>query len=232
MWGDKEKKEAEEKAKADAAAAAGQSKEQANELVTQLRASFEETLKPITEKLQAYETRFATLEENTKKPAAKVENTEIPSVIDNEDAAFNARLGPLLVQTVALKAKIAEDSVINNLTSLGWGEYASEIREVFEKRTPIQTKAAADYDVYCRNVVNMIIGEKALKEGLKRDVTKQTFFIEPSGSSNDKPESSIARLREEATDGRVDILKKSGGDISVWARKMGIDPEALAKSEA
>ena len=203
--------------------AAEQSKAEMDAFVTQLRTSFQEDLKPLQAKIDSYETKFAELDQKVTKPAPKVEPTETPTVFDNEDAAFNARLGPIAVQTALLNARMTESEILNEVSSKGWGEFIPDIRKVLEQ-TNIQVKASDGYTGYVRNVVNMIVGAKAMEGGLKRDTERKTFFIE-DGSGGSTSETSVQRkLMEEANDGKIDILSRSGNDPLRFLRdKLGIE---------
>jgi hypothetical protein len=236
-WDEDRRKKQEEEAAAKKASEE-QTKAQADDLISKMRLSFEEVVKPIREKVESFDQRFMTLEEATKKPAKdESKTTETPSVFENEDVAFNTRQGPLAAAIVTTNARITENTVLAEVERNGWAEFIPQIREQLERNTPIQTKAAADYSNYVQNVADMIIGREARKAGVKRDATRQSFFIEPAGSTGKTTiDSNRSRLMEEATDGKVDVLKKSGGDLDKWMEKMGfITPEqkeAFLKSEA
>lgn len=231
MWGDADKKKQEE----DAAkkAAEEQSKAQADEMITKMRTAFDEALKPINEKITGFETRFQTIEDATKKPAPKQEPPERISIVDDEEGAFRQHIEPVAAAVIATNARITESEVLNEVIANGWGEYVPKIREIFEKETPLATKASPNYSAYCRNAADLIIGREARNGGLKRNKETNTFFIEGANSTREPGEkASYSQLMNEATDGKIDMLKKSGGDLSVWARKMGLDLDALSKAEA
>jgi hypothetical protein len=200
-----------------------QSHAQMDELVTKLRTSFQEDLKPLQAKIDSYETKFAELDQKVTKPAPKIEQQETPSVLDNEDAAFNQRMAPIAYQTALLNARMTESEILNEVASKGWGEFIPEIRKVLDQ-TNIQTKALDTYAGYVRNVASMIVGQKAMDGGLKRDPERKTFFIE-DGSGGSTSETSVQRkMMEEASDGKIDILGRSGNDPLRFLRdKLGIE---------
>lgn len=204
---------------------AEQSKAEADAFIAQLTTSFEDKLRPLQEELTALKTAA------TKTPVTTTKQDpppEIPSVLDNEDAAFGARLGPIAANQIMLNARMTEAEVLSEISSKGWGHLVPRIKKALDEQTPLQTKAdAVRYRGYVWNVANMIIGESAVEKGLKFDGNKQTFFLEDASGGNGTPANSKMRqLEVEANDGKIDILH--GRTLAKWAQDMGIkDIEAL-----
>jgi hypothetical protein len=204
---------------------AEQSKAEADAFIAQLTTSFAtkltERLKPLQDEIAAVKTAAA-----PKREEVRTDPPQTPSVLDDEDAAFNARIGPLAVQTALLNARMTETEVLNDISSKGWGHLIPQIREVLEKQTPLQTKAGQGYRGYVENVASMLIGKEATAKGLKFDGNKQTFFLEDGASSGNNGTSKDRQLNELANDGKIDILK--GRSVAEWAKVMGIsNPESL-----
>jgi hypothetical protein len=204
---------------------AEQSKAEADAFIAQLTTSFqaklEETTKPLRDEIAALKSAAA-----PKPPERTEEERRIPSVMDDEETAFNARLGPLAAQTVMLNARLTETEVLNEISSQGWGHLIPAIREILNKQTPLQTKAGEGYRGYVENVAAMLIGKSARDKGLKFDGNKQTFFLEDASSSGNPGGNKLRKLEDEANDGKIDILH--GRSVAEWAKNMGInDPEAL-----
>ena len=213
--------------------AAEQQKAEQEEFVKTLRSSFQEDLKPLQDKLNAYEQRFGTIEEKiTAPPARRADRTQIlrreQVFYEDEDKAFAERVGPLVIETVQLKARLVENDIIAELKEKGWGEFIPDIRKVLAD-TPVTEKAKPTYEQYVRGAAEMVFGKKAMEGGLRRD--KQRFvFAEDESSSSNANDPNYRQIHEESTDGRVDILAKSGGDVNKWAAKLGIkDVTALMK---
>jgi hypothetical protein len=200
-----------------------QTSKEADELVSKLRLSVDEALKPFNERLDSFDTRFKTLESNTAKPAPKEEARTVPSVLDDEDGAFNARTAPLkeqtesvAVQTALLNARLTETEVLNEVASRGWGEIIPDVRAQLEQ-TPVQVKALPTYAQYVRNCVDMIVGRKAQAGGLKFDGSKKTFFLEDSsGKGGDGKSSGMAegdahylRTKLGMTDAQIEAMQKA-----------------------
>jgi hypothetical protein len=208
---------------------AEQSKAEADAFVAQLTTSFqnklEETTKPLRDEIAALKASQPAPRQADPDPNAN----HIPSVMDDEDTAFNARLGPIAAQTVMLNARMTEAEVLSEISSQGWGHIVPQIREILTKQTPLATKAGEGYRGYVENVAAMLIGKAAREKGLKFDGNKQTFFLEDASSSgNQGGNSKLRRLEEEAQDGKIDLLK--GKTVPEWLRKMDIDPDKFIES--
>lgn len=231
-WDDDRKaKQGEEDARKKAAEE--QSKAQADDLIAKLGTALDAKLKPFNDKLAEFDGRFQKLESNTAKPETKSgDDDAIPSVMENEDAAFAKRLGPVVINQIKLQARLIETEAMNDLSSRGFGQYAADVRGYLDK-TPLETKAKNDYDGYCRNVVTMVIGQKALSKGLKLD-DKQEFFIEDaSGNSSKGATHELSSLVADAADGRIEVVKGQGPEAveSFLRDKLKIDPEKFMKAQ-
>lgn len=144
-----------------------------------------ESLKPITE-------GFATLRQDIEslkvkpKPVSTTPAERI-SVLDDEDAAFNQRMTPILQSQLELEARYNRDAVKSEYIDAGFGDFwrenAARINEKLEASPLVQQgengfiKLRGDLQ-YIRNVVNMFIGEAARQSGMKFDAGKKTFFLE------------------------------------------------------
>jgi len=192
----------------------------------ELLAKMGELLSPLSAKMDSFAERLAAAEE-ARKPKEPV-NTEIPSVLDNEDAAFNQRLTPLAVETVNLRSRMIEREVLDELE--GFSEFLPEIRKELAS-TNVQVKAMPNYEAYVRNVVDMVVGREARKGGLRRD--KQRFVLEDGSSSSDNTGSSTQSqedrdfLNFHVTTGKGKVVTRGE-----YLKRIGIDvsnPEELKK---
>jgi hypothetical protein len=192
-----------------------------------LLAKMSELLNPLKESIDAQGKRMDAYEE-ARRPKEPVTPNETPSVLDDENAAFNARLTPLAVETINLRSRMVEREVLDELE--GFSEFIPEIKKELAN-TSVQVKAMPNYEAYVRNVVDMIVGREARKGGLRRD--KQRFILEDGSSTNDNTGGSSASQEDKdflnfhVTTGkgkvvtRAEYLKRIGIDIS--------NPEELAK---
>ncbi len=199
-----------------------QSKSEADLLVEKLGASLDARLKPLADKVEAVATWQKNLEEAAKKtaPPDKKNDTEPPKRVSLADASMDdaaeeewkkQNILPAYVEMAKVKAEMVETRVLASL-SADFDFLKPDIQKVFDE-TPIQRKAAADYGAYCGNVVKMVLGDAALKAGLRSQTQgdKRRFYLE-DGSAKQGTEAGI-----EAQD--ADFLKK----------KLGIDPAEFAK---
>jgi hypothetical protein len=164
-----------------------------------------ETVSPISQRLEALEQKFA-------KPKEEPKPTEIPSVMDDEDSAFNTRLGPVVTETVAMKARLIESEVLRELE----GEYGDLIPKVREqlKGTDLVSKngmmVKGVYESYIKNVADMVVGRAAREGGLKRKAN--SFVFEDSSGSGGRAEgtSGLGQEQRDFLDFSVTIPARNG----------------------
>jgi hypothetical protein len=209
-----------------------QSKEEAAAFISQLRTSFQEDLKPLQDKLTAQDQRFADIESKLTRPAPQPnpDGNKLPTIWDDEDgsAAINARVMPILGETIQLKARMVENDVLNELREKGWSEYLPDIRKVLAD-TPITEKAKPTYENYVRGAVKMVIGDKAMSGGLRRDAQNNRFFIEDGAGGGEGADAGVTQQLREESVGRYGTIE----NVDKWAQKMGIsDVKALLKESA
>jgi hypothetical protein len=194
-----------------------------------LLAKMGELLNPFKESIDGMRTRLDAIEES-RKPAPTPPG-EIPSVLDDENAAFNQRLTPLAVETINLRSRMVEREVLDELE--GFSEFIPEIKKELAN-TSVQVKAMPNYEAYVRNVVDMIVGREARKGGLRRD--KQRFILEDGSSTNDNTGGSSASQEDKdflnfhVTTGKGKVVTRGE-----YLKRIGIDisnPEELKKVRA
>lgn len=146
-------------------------------------------LKPLSDKIDAYDVRFKTLETNTKRPEPKVTPVENTSVLDDENVAFAQRLTPLMLRQLELEARIVKGDIKAEYAQAGYGElwaqYESEINQVLENSPLVngEGKAMRGDPQYIRNAVDMIMGRAARKAGMRFDGKSKGFFLETAGNA-------------------------------------------------
>ena len=148
----------------------------------------------ISESLAPFAQRFDKLQQDIdeirkpKEPVRKVEPAERISVLDDEDAAFNQRMTPILQSQLELEARINVRDVKQEYIDAGfgaiWSQNEAEITKTLEGTALVQAdgqggvkKLRGDAQ-YIRNVADMIIGRAARAGGVRFDGTKKTFFLE------------------------------------------------------
>lgn len=149
-------------------------------------------LKPLSDKIDSYDARFGTLEQNTRKPEPKRENVEALSVLDDENAAFNQRLTPLLLRQLELEARVVKSDIKAEYARDGygdlWAQYETEINSVLESSPAVsgEGKILRGDPAYIRNVVDMVMGRAARKAGMRFDGKSKGFFLETAGGAGNE----------------------------------------------
>src|SRR5271163_3721087 len=95
-----------------------------DELVTKLRTTFNEDLKTsLKTQEDSFNARFQTIEEKFTRPATPPgEPAALPSVWDDENAAFNTRIAPVYGEVLQLRAQNTENEVLNEVRAKGLGD--------------------------------------------------------------------------------------------------------------
>lgn len=154
-----------------------------------------EALSPLRDSFEKMNSRFDAIEQNMVKkpePRENAERIEPVSVLDDENAAFAQRIGPVLLQQFEMSARLNRNEVKNEYISAGygdlWGQYEKEINQVLDN-TPLagaEGKPLRGDMQYIRNVVDMVFGREARKAGMRFDGKSKGFFLE-TGSAGDGP---------------------------------------------
>jgi hypothetical protein len=185
----------------------------------------------ITERFTALDGRMNTVEQQTAKPVARVENPETPSVFENEDGAFASRVGPIAARQLELEARMVKAEVKAEYVAAGFGEmwskFEHDITGQLDASALVQpdggggVKALRGDPGYVRNVVDMILGRALRAKGIKFDGGKDRFFLEDAGGSGNAGPSAEALAAEGFTNDQLRVI-----------RRMGIPLEDAKKSKA
>jgi hypothetical protein len=148
----------------------------------------------ISESLQPFAQRFDKLQQDIddlRKPKEVVkprEPQERISVLDDEDAAFNQRMTPILQTQLELETKMSVRDVKQEYIDAGlgaiWSAQEKEINDTINSSPLVQpdgnggVKKLRSDPQYIRNVADMVIGRAARTAGVRFDGTKKTFFLE------------------------------------------------------
>lgn len=192
-------------------------------LIEKLTGVIDAKLSPINAELADSKKRWESLEASVAAPPKKEPPADPPariSVLDNEDEAFAQRLGPLAYQNAVLSARLTENDIFAEMKESGWSELLPEVRKHLEN-TPIQRKAQADYQQYVRNVMKMVVGDKALTSGLRMNQSDKTFYLESAKTHTEDGERRLSsELNWSDSKGRV----HTGDEV---ASKLGLDADDL-----
>lgn len=157
-----------------------------------IAASLSGAMEKITAKLSEMDSRFAKLEEQTRKPEPKAPQPDAPtSVLDNEDLAFAQRMSPLLARTLEVESKVVRSEIKAEYVAAGygdlWAKFGKEIDEILDKSPLINNQGQAHRGdpQYIRNVVDMIFGRAARSAGMRFDGKSKGFFLETATGGNE-----------------------------------------------
>ena len=203
-----------------------QSKSEVDDLVAKLTAHFDSKFTPLANDFTALKTDFDAMKAAAAEPPPREDRNDAPkqltSFAEDADRAFAERIGPLAVQTAQLSARVIEQEVLRQVEADGWETLIPAVKKHLSA-TPLQRKAAADYQAYVENIVSMVIGATARKEGLRMDGSKKTFYLEDSSSRTAAERSPFtADLNWVDQKGRVHRGEET-------LAKLGIDPAQFAK---
>lgn len=183
----------------------------------ELLAKMGELLAPLQTSINATQSRLTAMEEATKKPPEVRDPT---SILDDEQKWKEETLTPFAIAQINTNARITEQEVFAEVREQGWGEFIPEIKKVLGD-TPISVKGA-NYESYLRNVVKMVVGEQAMKSGLKRKGS--TFILEDaSGSGNSDTSNPTAMADREFLNFEVVTSKGKHVKRGEFLERMGID---------
>jgi hypothetical protein len=165
LWKKQEEKKADE-----------QGKSEADLLIEKLGALVDEKIKPLNEGFTALKTDW----ESIKAEASKEPTPDPNKAADGSDLTAEQKLQrdqqALFALTVTTNARITEEDCVRSIADK-WPQIVTEARSIFSK-TDWKRKAATDYPEYCGNVVDMLVGREAKKNGLRFDRTSSKFLIE------------------------------------------------------
>lgn len=154
-----------------------------------------DSLKPLVDGFNTFkqdvQDRLTAFEQANRKPEPQV-NAETPSVWDNEEAAFATRLGPVMLRQFELEARMVRQDIRREYEGQGfgdmWAQFEEQINAQLDNSALVQPDGRGGVrplrgdPAYIRNVVNMIIGQAAVKSGMRFDGKSKSFFLETGGS--------------------------------------------------
>lgn len=181
-------------------------------------------LKPFADQFTAMNTRMDSIESNTRRPQVSEEQRELPSVFDNEDAAFNTRMTPILMRQMEFEARVVRNDIKREYYDSGfgdlWQQYATEIDKTLDGSPLVDGngKMLRGNPDYIRNTVDMIFGRAARQGGVKFGKDKNFFLESASGTSeagkpneadglSDTQRRVFERMGVSAEDGRKTMAK-------------------------
>ena len=202
------------------------SKSEADELLDKFAAKFKEeitaAITPINERVNTLASKWDKMEEEAKNQLSEeTRRAEESTLTDDEkkERASRSREQALFELSVQANARVTEAEVIGSIADK-YPKLISELREMFSK-TPAQTKAQPNYAQLCYNVVDMLVGREARKQGLGYDRNNEKFFISDATGKGDQTNSALDsdEFNYVSPNGK---RRETGRETLV---KLGIDPK-------
>jgi hypothetical protein len=181
--------------------------------------SITSAMAPVLAHNQQMAQRLDAIDAQTKRPA-KPEVTEPQtriSVFDDEAGAIAQYTTPLLQRQLEFEASVKFDQIKAEYSQRGYGEvlqkFGTEINSFIENSPLVGTdgKFLRGHPQYIRNVIDMIIGREASKQGLRFDGAKDRgFFIEAAGNGSEANGNGVSQPGQGMTDSQRNMFKKMG----------------------
>jgi hypothetical protein len=176
-----------------------------------------ESLKPVVDGFAAMQQDINSLKQA--KVEVKREPAERISVLDDEDAAFNQRMTPLLQSQLEMECRMNTRDIKQEYIDAGfgdlWRQYEGEINKTLEGTALVSPDGQGGFKKlrgdaqYIRNVADMILGRAARTSGVRFDGSKKTFFLE-GANANESAGSSNAKETEGLTAKQVKLAQRLG----------------------
>jgi hypothetical protein len=154
-----------------------QTKSEADLLVERLGATIDEKLKPIREEFGALKTDWDSIKAEATRGADDEAARARKAADDNltpEEKLQNENKRLLMVSLLT-NARITESEVVDEVKAQ-WPGLVPRIKEVLAS-IPMDDKVKADYAQRCRNAVKLVIGDEAIKGGLRQNSDTKKFFL-------------------------------------------------------
>lgn len=187
-----------------------------------------ESLAPMNARFEALEGKLNTLSAPPAPP--KPASAEIPSVLDDENAAFAARLTPVLQHTMEVEAKMVRNDIEREYRAKGFGDLWDEHRkgiEEFLDVTPLVRQDPGGKIVphrgdanVVRNVADMFIGKAVRDKGIRFDGKDKRFFLEDATGDTDLLSRRPAE-NEGLTKKQIEAAKKFGIPVADYKKAAG-----------
>jgi hypothetical protein len=203
-----------------------QSKSDADLLIEKLGASIDERLKPLSEKVNAISDKWEKMEVEANRSLNEEANRNARTAEENltpeEKLAADSKRS--LMIAVLTNARITEQECVDEVKDQ-WPGVVPRIRDLLAT-IPIEDKTKGDYPQRCRNAVKLVIGDEAMKNGLRQNPTSGKFFIEDAAAKTggkDSPLNDSDLGWTNPNTGRVETASET-------LAKLRIDPEKFVDS--
>lgn len=158
---------------------ADQSSLDINKLVEAMRPLIKEEVAPVLAKVEAVEGKWNKLETDAAEAERKAAEAEHPPTAPTENEL------KLAAGIAITNARLMERDILDGVRADGWGDLVPKIQDWFNK-ADAGVKSRPDYNSYCTNIVDMVVGRAAREKGLKYDGQTKSFFLEDKSSSGEE----------------------------------------------
>jgi len=195
------------------------------EFLSKIGLAVEAKMKPLSEKVDSWDKRWETLERAATE-TGDGGGGEDPDATEEEKREKARRIenGKLLAATILTNARVTEKEVLDEIKDK-FPEFIPQVKEIFAN-TAVERKGMADYAVYCRNVISMIIGKAAMNGGLRYNEGTKTFFLEDQGGAGEADQHDFLAPDMTWSDPRSGKTLTGRQQLA----KLGISAEDFAKS--
>ena len=160
-----------------------QSKTEADLLVERLGATIDEKLKPLRDEFTTLKTDWDSIKAEATRgaddEAARARKAADDTLTPEEKLANENKR--LLMVSLLTNARITESEVVDEVKAQ-WPGLVPRIKEVLST-VPMDDKVKADYAQRCRNAVKLVIGDEAIKGGLRQNSETKKFFLEDAAAN-------------------------------------------------
>jgi hypothetical protein len=203
----------------------GQSKSEADQLIERLGATIDEKLSPLRTQVETITNKWNAMEDEAKRGLNEEANRSRAAAEENltTEEKLQGENRRLLMATLLTNARITETECVDEVKG-AWPQLLPRIREVLGT-IPMEDKVKPDYAQRCRNAVKLIVGDEAIKGGLRQDRNTGKFLIEDSASKTSGPESPLNDPELTWTDERSGQTLTAAQQLA----KLHIKPEDFEK---
>jgi hypothetical protein len=202
-----------------------QTKSEADLLVERLGTAIEEKFKTKFEAVDTLLGKWNKMEEEATASLNEEKNRNARAAEDNltpEEKLQNENKRLLMVSLLT-NARITESEVVDEVKAQ-WPGLVPRIKEVLAT-IPMDDKVKGDYPQRCRNAVSLVIGQEAIKGGLRQDNNTKKFFLEDAAANTGGEDSPFADPDLTWVDERTGKSLTATEQI----KKLGLDPAKFAK---
>jgi hypothetical protein len=199
-----------------------QSKSEADALVERLGATLEEKFGKKFEAVDTLLSKWNKMEEEANRSLTEEQQR---AARENEESLtpeqkLSNENKKLLALQILTNARITESECLDEVKTQ-WPHLVPRIKEILAS-IPFDDKAKADYPQRCRNAVKLVVGDEAIKSGLRYNKDNSKFMIEDGVERNEGDDSPLLTGDYDWQDPKNPKHTLTGMQ---QLQKLGIDPK-------